>query len=146
MIQAINEGGMSICRGSDDWMRGTGTFFNLSSNGWRKRRRHPARHCSGTGRSPGNTCRCWYLSTPPSQWERLYIPYCIQGRKMIVFTEYKGTLDYLQAGLEECGYVGCIAILHGYLNRQGQVAAERLFHLPENCLQMPIDMMAAKCL
>ena len=65
---------------------------------------------------------------------------------MIVFTEYMDTLDYLQAYSEEHGYTGRIAILHSYLNRQGRLAAERLFHQVENWLLKAIGMMAVKCL
>jgi len=61
------------------------------------------------------------------------------GRKVIVFTEYKDTLDYLQAYLEERGYAGRIAILHGHLNRQGRLAAERLFHQPETAILLATD-------
>ncbi len=61
------------------------------------------------------------------------------GRKVIVFTEYKNTLDYLQAYLEERGYAGRIAILHGHLNRQGRLAAERLFHQPETAILLATD-------
>jgi superfamily II DNA or RNA helicase len=66
--------------------------------------------------------------------------FCLeQGRKVIVFTEYKDTLDYLQAYLEERGYAGRIAILHGHLNRQGRLAAERLFHRPETLVLLATD-------
>ena len=61
------------------------------------------------------------------------------GRKVIVFTEYKDTLDYLQAYLEERGYAGRIAILHGHLNRQGRLAAEQLFHQPETAILLATD-------
>src|SRR5260221_8625484 len=61
------------------------------------------------------------------------------GRKVIVFTEYRDTLDYLQAYLEERGYAGRIAILHGHLNRQGRLAAERLFHQPETAILLATD-------
>src|SRR6266700_4075677 len=62
-----------------------------------------------------------------------------QGRKVIVFTEYKDTLDYLQAYLEERGYSGRIAILHGHLNRSQRLAAERLFHQPETAMLLATD-------
>ena len=62
-----------------------------------------------------------------------------QGRKVIVFTEYKDTLDYLQAYLEERGYSGRIAILHGHLNRSQRLAAERLFHQPETVVLLATD-------
>ena len=66
--------------------------------------------------------------------------FCLeQGRKVIVFTEYKDTLDYLQAYLEERGYAGRIATLHGHLNRQGRLAAERLFHQPETHVLLATD-------
>ncbi len=62
-----------------------------------------------------------------------------QGRKVIVFTEYKDTLDYLLTYLEERGYAGRIAVLHGHLNRQQRLAAERLFHQPETMLLLATD-------
>jgi superfamily II DNA or RNA helicase len=62
-----------------------------------------------------------------------------QGRKVIIFTEYKDTLDYLQAYLEERGYAGRIAMLHGHLNRQQRLAAERLFHQPETMVLLATD-------
>lgn len=62
-----------------------------------------------------------------------------QGRKVIVFTEYKDTLDYLLAYLEERGYAGRIAILHGHLNRAQRLAAERLFHQPETMVLLATD-------
>ena len=61
------------------------------------------------------------------------------GRKVIVFTEYRDTLDYLRAYLEERGYAGRIAILHGHLNRQGRLAAEQLFHQPETAILLATD-------
>ena len=66
--------------------------------------------------------------------------FCLEeGRKVIVFTEYRDTLDYLQSYLEERGYGGRIALLHGHLNRQGRLAAERLFHQPETAILLATD-------
>jgi len=62
-----------------------------------------------------------------------------QGHKVIVFTEYKDTLDYLLSYLEERGYSGRIAIMHGHLNRQQRLAAERLFHQPETMVLLATD-------
>ena len=62
-----------------------------------------------------------------------------QGRKVIVFTEYRDTLDYLQTYLEARGYAGRIAVLHGHLNRQGRLAAERQFHQPETAILLATD-------
>lgn len=39
-----------------------------------------------------------------------------QGRKVIVFTEYKDTLDYLYDYLITHGYVDRVAVMHGHLN------------------------------
>jgi hypothetical protein len=58
---------------------------------------------------------------------------------VIVFTEYKDTLDYLHVYLEERGYSGRIAILHGHLNRSQRLAAERLFHQPETAVLLATD-------
>lgn len=62
-----------------------------------------------------------------------------QGRKVIVFTEYKDTLDYLREYLEARGYAGRIATLHGHLNRQQRQAAERQFHQPETLVLLATD-------
>ena len=62
-----------------------------------------------------------------------------QGRKVIVFTEYKDTLDYLLGYFEERGYAGHVAVLHGHLNRQQRLAAERLFHQPETKMLLATD-------
>ena len=66
--------------------------------------------------------------------------FCLtQGRKVIVFTEYKDTLDYLLAYLEARGYAGRIATLHGHLNRAQRQAAERQFHQPETLVLLATD-------
>ncbi|HEU5345919.1 MAG TPA: helicase-related protein [Ktedonobacterales bacterium] len=66
--------------------------------------------------------------------------FCLtQERKVIVFTEYKDTLDYLLAYLEARGYAGRIATLHGHLNRAQRQAAERQFHQPETLILLATD-------
>jgi superfamily II DNA or RNA helicase len=63
----------------------------------------------------------------------------VQHRKVILFTEYKDTLDYLRDYLEARGYAGRIAVLHGHLNRRERLQAEHQFHQPETALLLATD-------
>jgi superfamily II DNA or RNA helicase len=66
--------------------------------------------------------------------------FCLQEqRKVIVFTEYKDTLDYLKTYLEERGYQGRLVTLHGEMNRVQRLAAEQQFHRPETCVLLATD-------
>ncbi len=61
--------------------------------------------------------------------------FCLRdGRKVIVFTEYLATLEYLREYLEARGYAGRIAVMHGHKGRQERLAAEQQFHQPETCI------------
>lgn len=62
-----------------------------------------------------------------------------QGRKVIVFTEYKDTLDYLYDYLLTHGYAERVAVMHGHLNREARGAQERKFHQPETLVLLATD-------
>jgi SNF2 family DNA or RNA helicase len=62
-----------------------------------------------------------------------------QGRKVIVFTEYKDTLDYLYDYLITHGYADRIAVMHGHLNREARAVQERKFHEPGTAILLATD-------
>lgn len=62
-----------------------------------------------------------------------------QGRKVIVFTEYKDTLDYLQRYLEDRGYQGHLVTLHGEMNRAQRLSTERRFQEDETSVMLATD-------
>lgn len=66
--------------------------------------------------------------------------FCLQeGRKVIVFTEYKHTLDYLYDYLITHGYADRVAVMHGHLNREARAVQERKFHAPETAILLATD-------
>jgi ERCC4-related helicase len=54
-----------------------------------------------------------------------------KDEKIIVFTEYIDTQNYLYGYLEERGYRGKIALLNGRMNKSERREAEEKFHRPE---------------
>ena len=65
--------------------------------------------------------------------------FCAKGRKVIVFTEYKDTLDYLYDYLRTHGYEGRIALMHGHLGREARNHQELFFHQPETAILLATD-------
>jgi SNF2 family DNA or RNA helicase len=75
-----------------------------------------------------------------AQLKRTLDEFCLeQGRKVIVFTEYKDTLDYLYDYLITHGYTDRVAVMHGHLGREARGAQERKFHQPETKVLLATD-------
>lgn len=60
-------------------------------------------------------------------------------RKVIVFTEYRDTLDYLEAYLSERGYGDILITMHGALDRHGREARVEQFNRPGRALLLATD-------
>lgn len=62
-----------------------------------------------------------------------------KDEKIVIFTEYIDTQNYLKTYLEERGYRGKIALLNGRMNKNERREAEEIFHRPETMLLIATD-------
>lgn len=62
-----------------------------------------------------------------------------QNDKVIVFTEYRDTQEYLKSYLEKRGFAGKIAILHGGMTREQRKDVGRQIHQPDTTVLLATD-------